>query len=185
MWHLVSITVFVWLVSGCASTPPTDWKLGGQPLATVHARWVNGELLVDMDRRGHVYVRGRHLLTLDRAGRIYDAHNEPLALLRRDGMLVGTNDMPMGWVGAGEAILPGDSHSWLILQDSGLLLRSDGDETRAFGQWLGCARAHTRQLCTLISHIIGRELLAKQGQGQGLGLMPGVGVGLGNTLFVP
>jgi hypothetical protein len=185
MWRHVSIVVLALIASGCASTPPTGWTTGGQPMVTPRERWVNVEILVDMDLRGRVFVGGRHLLTIDRAGRIYNAQNEPVALLQRDGMLIGAEDEPMGWVGAGEAIQPGDEHSWLILQEGGLLLRSDGDQARPFGQWLGCSYVHTVQTCTLVSHIIGREILAKRGEGDGLGLTPGLSIGLGTTFIAP
>lgn len=180
MWRRQTIAVFVLLASACASTPPTGWATGGQPLTAPRARWVNGELLVDLDPTGRVFVGGRHLFTVDAVGRVYDAYNQPVALLQRDGMVVGPDDLPMGWVGAGEAILPGDEHSWLVLHPSGLLIRSDGDDDKPFGQWLGCTHPHTLQTCTLLSHIIGRQLLSRGDQN--LGLMPGLGIGVGTII---
>lgn len=172
--------------SACSHTPPSGWATGGQPVVMPQARWVNGELLVDLSPDGQVFVGGQHLFTIDPSGRVYDAAHEPIALLQRDGMLFGTGDRPMGWVGAGEAILPGDEHSWLVLLPSGLLVRSDGEEEKPFGQWLGCSYQHTVQACMLVSHIVGQELMAKQGQGQSTGLLgPGLSVGVGAGFIGP
>lgn len=172
-------------VSACGATPPAGWQTGGQHLVAPRARWVNGELLVDVEPDGRVFVDGRHFFTIDASGRVYDAYNQPVALLQPDGMVIGTNDTPMGWVGAGEAILPGGEHSWLVLMPGGLLLQSDGDAHKAFGQWLGCDHARVVQLCTLVSHVIGREMLARRGDGQGFGLSPGIGLGVGAGMLMP
>ncbi len=178
------LVALVLTTAACAGAPPTGWTSGGQPMLMPHARWVNGELLVDLDPRGRVWVGGRHLFSVDASGRVYDASNAPVALLQRDGMLLGTGDTPMGWVGAGEAILPGEEHSWLRLHPSGLLIRNDGDDDTPFGQWLGCNQMHTVQTCMLVSHIIGRELMAKRGQGQSLGLFTS-GVTMGSGFITP
>jgi hypothetical protein len=139
-------------------------------------------VLVDVEPDGKVIVNQRHLLSVDATGRVYDAYNRPVALLQPDGMLIGGNDSPMGWVGAGEAILPGDDHSWLRLESGGLLIQNDGDEEKPFGQWLGCDRPQVLQLCTLVSHIVGRELRARTGSGGGFGLGSGVTMGVGTFL---
>lgn len=185
MWQSVRLVVLAIVVSACAATPPTGWMTGGQRLVAPRARWVNGDLLVDVEPDGRVFVDGRHFFTIDASGRVYDAYNHPVALLKPNGMVIGTDDTPMGWVGAGEAILPGDDHSWLRLQPGGLLMQDDGDDHKAFGQWLGCGHAHVIQLCTLVSHVIGREILARRGQGQGFGLTPGIGLGVGAGMLTP
>ncbi len=178
------VSLIVAMTAGCAGSAPTGWKDGGQPMIAPRARWVNGELLVDLDHQGRVMVSGRHTLTIDASGRVYDAQNEPLALLKRDGMLIGTGDTPMGWVGAGEAVLPGETHSWILLQPHGLMVRSDGEQQTPFGQWMGCEHLQTVQTCTLIAHILGRELLSKRGQRGSLGLFT-QGVGLGGGFIGP
>ncbi len=172
------------MLTACAASAPTGWTTGGQPLATPQARWVNGDILVDVGRDGRVLVNGGLLFTIDASGRVYDTSNQPVALLQRDGMVLGTGDTPMGWVGAGEAILPGDEHSWLVLQPDGLLVQSDGEGQRAFGQWLGCHHPAVVQTCTLVSHIVGRELKSKQGDGDGFGLSPRMTLGVG-TFITP
>ena len=124
-------------------------------------------------------------MTVDASGRVYNAYNEPIALLRADGMLFGTDDTPLGWVGHDEAILPGDEHSWLVLHRSGLLARSDGDETLPFGQWLGCNHQSTVQTCMIISHLLGREVLARRASRSGMGMTPGLSIGIGAGFIGP
>ena len=93
--------------AGCGATqPPTGWQTGGTELYVPRARWIVGDVIVDVDQEGRVLLGGKHALTIDRVGRVYDAYNQPVALLGRDGMLHGEDDEPLGWVGAGEAMLP-------------------------------------------------------------------------------
>jgi hypothetical protein len=155
------------------------WQQGGAPLTIPRARWVNGETLVDVEPDGRVLIGGKHAFTLDSAGRVYDPYNEPVALLKPDGFVFGEGDDPMGWVGANEAILPGEDYSWLVMDQAGLLLRidSDGDQ-RPFGQWMGCGGVTTVQTCMLLSHIIGQEILARR-QSQRSGPSVGIGIGVG------
>ena len=142
------------------------------------ARWVNGETLVDVDQEGKVLIGGKHALTIDRAGRVYDAYNTPVALLQPDGMIVGPDDDPLGWVGANEAILPGDSHSWLAMDRQGLLLRLDDEGSRRpFGQWMGCSSV-TLQTCMLVSHVVGQEIMERRRSRQS-GPSVGIGIGVG------
>lgn len=165
---------------GCAAKPPTGWQTGGTALSVPRARWVNGDILVDIDHEGRVLLGGKHALTVDRAGRVYDAYNEPIALLASDGYLYGEDDKPMGWVGAGEAILPGDEHSWLLFDPSGLVLRVDDDgEQRPFGQWMGCNHPQVIQTCTLVTHVIGLDILEMQRQRRRGGVGVGIGIGVG------
>ncbi len=160
---------------GCGSAPPTGWQGGGTQLVAPRARWINGDVLVDIDTEGRVLLGGKHLLTVDRVGRVYDAYNNPVALLQKDGFLIGTDDDGLGWVGAGEAIRPGDEHSWIVIGADGLVLRIDDEgEQRPFGMWMGCGSAHTLQTCALITHLIGMELRDRSRRSG-----PHVGIGFG------
>jgi len=123
----VELLALVAVLAGCASLPPSGWQHGGRQLLIVRARWVNGDALVDVDHEGRVLLNGKHVLNVDRAGRVYDAYDNPVALLQEDGYLIGPDGEPMGWVGAKQAILPGDEEGWLKLEPSGLLLRVDDD----------------------------------------------------------
>jgi hypothetical protein len=164
----------------CAAAPPTGWQAGGTQLTVPRARWVAGDVLVDIDQEGHVAWGGKHVLTVDRAGRVYDAYNNPVALLESDGMVRGEDDKPMGWVGAGEAILPGDEHSWLRFDPTGLVLRVDEDGgQRPFGQWLGCNHPQVIQTCTLVTHLLGQELRERQRNRSRVGVGIGIGIGIG------
>ncbi|MCA9619968.1 MAG: hypothetical protein KC731_13175 [Myxococcales bacterium] len=164
-------------LAGCATAPPSGWQQGGAPLVVPRARWVNGDVLVDVDTDGVVTLGGKHLLTVDRAGRVYDLENEPIALLDAKGYVHGPDDKPMGWVGAGEAVLPGGEGSWLMMDATGLVVRRSGDGDRPFGQWLGCGYAQTVQTCMLISHIVGAQILEAQRSRPRVGVGIGIGVG--------
>lgn len=159
---------------GCAATPPTGWQRGGTPLQVPAARWVNGDLAVDIDDHGRVRFNGRHVMTVDRAGRAYDPYGEPIALLRRDGLLYGPDDDPLGWVGAGEAMLPGDDERWFVLAPNGEVVRYDRGGPRPFGVWLGCRHPATMQACTLVTHLMGMELRDRERLAE-----PQVSVGIG------
>jgi hypothetical protein len=168
-------------LSACSATPPAGWQTGGAALVVPHARWVNGSDAVEIAHDGRVALNGRHIMTIDVAGRAYDPEGEPIALLRDDGMLAGEDDEPMGWVGAGEAILPGGESPWLTLQPSGEVVRSDSSgRGRPFGVWLGCDHPTTLQACTLVTHLMGMELRQREhtaGVSVGVGIGVGVGVG--------
>jgi hypothetical protein len=160
---------------GCSTLPPTGWETGGTQLTVPRARWINGNVLVDVDEEGRVLLNGKHVLNVDRAGRVYDAYNSPVALLKKDGYLLGTDDDGLGWVGGGEAIRPGEDHSWIVIGDDGLVLRVDDEgEQRPFGMWLGCGQAQTMQTCALVTHIIGMDLRERSGRSG-----PSVGIGIG------
>jgi hypothetical protein len=164
-------------LAACSVTPPPGWQEGGRALAVTPVRWVNGDVIVDVDQHGRVLVNGHHLFGIDRAGRLYDAYNEPVALLDEQGYVTGNDDEPLGWVGATETILPGDEHSWLMIEASGLLMRYDrADEARPFGMWLGCD-GPTLQTCMLVSHVVGREIRAAE-RSRRPGMFIGVGVGV-------
>ena len=183
MWPLCAAILGASLIFfvGCGpAKPPTGWQTGGTELYVPRARWIVGDVIVDVDHEGRVLIGGKHALTIDRAGRVYDAYNQPVALLGRDGMLTGADDEPMGWVGAGEAMLPGDDHSWLQLDHTGLLLRLDNDgDSRPFGQWVGCNHPSVVQACTLVSHVVGQEIQRLRDQPRsrfGIGIGVGIGV---------
>lgn len=178
----VTLGVSLLALGACgAAQPPTGWQTGGTELYVPRARWIVGDVIVDVDPEGRVLLGGKHALTVDRVGRVYDAYNQPVALLGSDGMLYGEDDEPMGWVGAGEAMLAGDAHSWLQLDHTGLLLRVDDDgDARPFGQWMGCNHPSVIQACTLVSHVVGPEIVRLQSQPRsrfGIGIGVGVGVG--------
>ena len=179
MFHVLSRAVCALTLSallvGCSTLPPTGWETGGTQLVVPRARWINGNILVDVDQDGRVMLNGKHLLNVDRAGRVYDAYNSPVALLQKDGYLIGTDDDGLGWVGAGEAIRPGEEHSWIVIGEDGLVLRinEDGDQ-HPFGMWLGCGHAQTMQTCALITHLIGMDLRERSSRSG-----PSVGIGIG------
>jgi hypothetical protein len=175
-WWVVAV-----LASGCTALPPTGWNTGGAELVIPRARWVYGDVAIELDHDGHVYVLGEHVLTVDRAGRAYDARNVPVGLLRPDGYLLGPDDERLGWVGAGQATTA-EGEPWLFVLPSGEVKRIVDGVERPFGVWLGCQAPTTVQACTLVTHIVGLELLARQREpepGIGFGLGIGVGVGVG------
>ena len=180
----LSWVVFLVGSSGCAAAPPKGWQQGGAELMIPRARWFNGDAVVDVDQDGRVVLNGKHVLNVDRAGRAYDPYDTPVALLGDDGHLVGPDDEPMGWVGAGEAILPGDEEPWIAVLPSGEVVRytEDGDPV-PFGLWVGCNQIpHTLQACTLVSHLVGihiREMRKRRRGGVSFGVGFGVGVGFG------
>ena len=139
------------------------------------ARWVNGDVAVDIHHDGKVLVNGAHALNIDRAGRVFDLENEPIAVLQTDGLLWGTGEEPMGWVGAGEAMLPGGTGPWLSLTPSGEVVRHDRGN-RPFGLWRGCESQSVIQACTLVTHLIGQKLVERS---NGPRMSVGVGVGVG------
>jgi hypothetical protein len=178
MKNLIVLLTLSFCLAACSTTPPVGWQAGGAPLVIPRARWVNGETLIDVDAEGVVLMGGRHVLTIDRAGRIYDDYNNPVALLQKDGFLLGTDDDPMGWVGGNEAILPGDEYSWLSMDQQGLLLRMDDEgEQRPFGQWMGCQQV-TQQTCMLVSHVVGQRIMARR-RSRRSGPSVGIGIGVG------
>jgi len=173
------IVVQLALMCGCAANPPSGWQRGGARLAIPRARWIAGELAVDLAANGHVRVAGQHRFTVDAAGRIYDPDSVPIALLGDDGQLRGIDDRLLGWVGAQQSNLPSSERPWLQLGPSGELARVDGNgQRRPFGVWLGCTHVgYTMQTCLLVSHLIALELRRSSG--------PAVGFGFGFGAMVP
>jgi hypothetical protein len=163
----------------CAAKPPTGWKEGGAAVLVPRARWVFGELAVDLGHDGKVHFNGRHRWTIDRAGRIYDEEGQPLALLGKDGVLVGPDDETIGWVGAAESRLPGQNEGWLTLGMTGELVRHEEEGSRPFGVWMGCtAMPQTAQICTLVSHLVALRLREAARE-------PDVSFGVGVGVSVP
>ncbi len=166
------------LVSACAATPPAHWAQGGTALDLPHARWTRGDAIIDVMPDGKVYVDGEHELSIDRGGRVFDPSAEPIALLEPDGRLVGNDDTPLGLVGAMHASLPGQANAWLTVLEHGEVVRYDDEgERHGFGIWAGCdGSARTHQTCTLVSHLLGLRVLARESRGR---VSIGVGVGVG------
>ncbi len=153
------------LLSGCATTPPTGWKQGGTKLYIPRARWVYGAQTVELAQNGRVIVSGDHWLTIDRAGRAYDPNNIPVALLRPDGLLYGSGDQPLGWVGAGETMQPGGRTRWLTFMPSGEVMQKEDGEAKSFGVWMGCNQVpYTLQACALVTHLLARAWWQLQGR---------------------
>jgi hypothetical protein len=180
MRRLASALPLLWL-SACAATPPANWATGGAMLDIPRARWVYGDLTVDVLPDGRIFLNGEHELNVDRGGRVFDVQSEPMALLEPDGKLLGPDDALLGYVGELHASLPGDETAWLTVTLSGEVLRylDDGDRA-SFGVWMGCnisPRAH--QTCTLVTHLLGNRLREiEQARMNGSMLGRGMGVGL-------
>ena len=170
------------LLSGCASTPPSGWQQGGATLVIPRARWVYGDISLEVAQNGRVIVSGDHWLTIDRAGRAFDPDNEPVALLRQDGMLVGPDDRRLGWVGAGETIRPGQGRRWITFRPNGEVLKFDGDQQRPYGVWFGCNQVpYTLQACALLTHLMAQSWWRFQPSGQRRSL----GTSFGPSLITP
>jgi hypothetical protein len=177
-------------IAGCAPKPPANWAQGGSPLDIPHARWVRGDASVEIAGDGRILVNGEHQLTIDRAGRIVDLEARPVALIERDGRLIGPDDKPLGMAGVWTASLPGETQAWLSLLPSGEVIRYGEDGARtSMGAWVGncMASAPAHQTCMIVSHLLGMKLKDERpynpgyvpGMTPGMGGMGGVGVGVG------
>jgi hypothetical protein len=178
------------LITGCAANPPAHWAEGGSPLDIPRARWVRGDASVEIVGDGRVLVNGEHKLTIDRAGRIVDADANPVALIERDGRLIGPGDKPLGVAGVWSASLPGESIAWLAVLPSGEVVRYGDEGVRSsMGAWVGncMASAPAHQTCMIVSHLLGMKLKDERpynpgyvpGMTPGMGGMGGVGLGVG------
>ncbi|MBI4700070.1 MAG: hypothetical protein HY744_02710 [Deltaproteobacteria bacterium] len=142
------------LCASCAARPPAHWQGGGTEVDIPRARWLRGDLVVDVVPEGRVLVGGMHVLSLDRAGRVFDLDADPVALLEVDGSVTGPDDEPLGKVGWGTAARAGEQMAWLVLNDSGEVLRIDEDgAAHSFGIWSGCGEPRSRVVCTLLTHL--------------------------------
>lgn len=176
----LALTIPIALLAACSATPPANWAQGGTQLDIPRARWVWGEVTVDVAPDGKVFLNGEHELNVDRGGRVFDIDGQAVALLEPDGTLVGPDDEPLGMVGALHASLPDESNAWLSVTESGEVIRYDDEgERSSFGVWLGCNRTpRAHQTCTLLSHLLGMRLRDSQRR-QGGGFSMGVGIGVG------
>jgi hypothetical protein len=165
------------LLAACTPPPPARWAEGGAPLDLPRARWVRGDLTVDLMADGRVLVNGEQELALDRAGRVATPEGESVAVLEKDGRLVGNDDQPLGHVGLVHATLPDRAQAWLSVTDSGEVVRYGADgERQGFGAWMGCdVTPRSRQACTLVSHLVGLRLVAREREA---GVSVGVGFGV-------
>ncbi|WP_437998018.1 hypothetical protein WMF26_46825 [Sorangium sp. So ce185] len=179
----LALVVPLSLLAACTATPPANWARGGALLDIPRARWVHGNLAVDVLPDGKILVNGEHQLNVDRGGRVFGLEAEPLALLEPDGRVIGPNDDPLGQIGVLHASLPGEATAWLTVAQSGAVIRYvEEGEREPFGVWLGCGvtpRAH--QTCTLVTHLLGLRIrkLERQTTTEPVGLGFGSGLGLG------
>lgn len=176
---LLVVAVSASLLSACGATPPAHWAQGGAIVQIPHARWVRGDMTIELLPSGKVVINGEHELSIDRGGRVFDTDAQPVALLEPDGRLVGPDDVPLGFVGSETAALPGERSAWLALLPSGELVRFDGEGARAsLGAWLGGCNAtpRARQACVLVSHLVAMRLRDKPANG---GVSVGIGIGVG------
>jgi len=178
------------LFAGCTPQAPANWAQGGSPLDIPSARWVRGDASIEIAQDGRVLVNGEHQLTIDRGGRIIDTDAHPVALVLRDGTLLGPDDKPLGMAGVWSASLPGESIAWLSLLASGEVVRYGDDGVRSsMGAWVGncMASASAHQTCMIVSHLLGMKIKDARPYAPGTtpGLTPGGvgGVGLGVGLF--
>jgi hypothetical protein len=172
---------FALVLTACTATPPANWAKGGAVLELPRARWVRGDVIVDLVPEGQILVNGEPYFTLDRAGRIADLDGEPVALLEADGRVTGADDTPMGMVGWMNAALADQSTAWLSIQPSGQVVRYDDEgEAVVYGVWMGCgASPRTHQACTYVTHVLAQKLRTEEPRS---GVSIGIGVGVGVPL---
>ncbi len=143
---------------GCAGRgrPPLGWQLGGAPLTVPRATWNAGWTSVELLTDGRVIVNGIDWFVVDGAGRIVDEDGQPVAMLQRDGRLLGGDDEDLGFVGVAAASAPGSKHATMAIAPNGDVLRYDDDgEVGTAGAWSGCGHyAQTLQVCMLVTHLV-------------------------------
>jgi hypothetical protein len=165
----------------CAAQPPAHWAPGGAPLDIPRARWERGDDTADLMPDGRVLVDGSLAFSIDRAGRVFEPDNTPIALLERDGRLIGKDDVVLGVIGVHNASLPGQAQAWLTVGDRGEVVMYDEDgERKSAGVWTGCGRAV--RTCTLVTHVIAMATARHRGN-VGMGFGAGMGAGFGVVLF--
>ncbi|MEZ4297672.1 MAG: hypothetical protein R3B70_22115 [Polyangiaceae bacterium] len=117
--------------AGCASTvPPPGWQQGGAMLWVPNAAWRAGSMNVDLLGDGQVVMNGTARFRIDAAGRVMDADGDPVALLRRDGKLVGNEGEELGTVGPTTAAVPGAPYASLGILPSGQVVRFEENGAR-------------------------------------------------------
>src|SRR5258708_10173231 len=154
MWRPMTLFVAIALpVASCGSRPPANWAAGGAATEVPRAHWERGDNPVDVLADGRVLVDGDVWFRIDRAGRVYDAEGEPLAVLQRDGQLLGSDDTSLGTIGVYNAALPGSKFASVTVAQGGGVVHYDGDgDPHADGGWAGCGAA--ARTCTLVTHVV-------------------------------
>lgn len=132
---------------------------------------------MDLLPDGRVLFDGEPRWTIDKKGRVLDKSGDPMALLRPDGVLTGTEEVGLGVVGTQTASAPGATTAWLMLRPNGNVVVFD-QEGMAFdaGSWQGCDGPVART-CLLINHLT--RLAASSGPRSGVGVGVGFGIGFG------
>jgi hypothetical protein len=181
------LVVLAALVAGCVSAvPPPGWQQGGAPLLVARATWNAGATSVEIAQNGHVFVNDREVFTVDGAGRVFDADSQPIALLRRDGRLVGSGNEDWGAVGPTSAAAPGARYASLAIAPSGQVLQlEDNGDTEPAGAWFGCGLyAQSLQTCMLVTYLVSTRFRPLEPINRyrtspfGTPLSPGLGVGI-------
>lgn len=172
---LIGLALLGVSAAGCHSRPPPSWAQGGSGTALGRARWERGGDTVDLLPDGRVLVDGDAVWTIDAAGRVTDYDREPYAVLFADGRLIGTDDQPLGVVGAMNASPAGSGAAWLTVAPSGEVILYDPEGARAMGgAWSGCQGPIART-CTLVTHlVVSRDVARRPRVGIGFGI--GIGV---------
>jgi hypothetical protein len=172
---IAAVALLASAAAGCTTHPPPNWAQGGSGTALGRARWERGGDTIDLLPDGRVLVDGDALWTIDAAGRITDEGRAPYAVLFADGRLIGTDDQPLGVVGAMNASPPGSGAAWLTVAPSGEVILYDPEGARAMGgAWSGCQGPISRT-CTLVTHlVVTRDVQRRPRVGIGFG----VGIGI-------
>lgn len=170
-------------LAGCTPSAPPRWAEGGAPLLIAPAQWQRGGAdPIEIRADGRVLEGGTVVFVIDRVGRVANEDYDAYAMLLPDGRLVGTDDIPLGYVGVNNATPPMAKQAWLSLQPDGSVVfyQANGDRV-PLGKWTGCDGA-SRRTCTLVSQIVTeRNLRAVPSYGPygPYGPRFGVGVGVG------
>jgi hypothetical protein len=164
-------------LASCTPDPPPNWQSGGARLFIAHAYWERGEHeLIEIKDNGEVYEDEDLAYVVDQAGRVVTDDHEPRAILLPDGLVLGTNDEPLGRVGLQNASPPDRHHAWLRIQPNGRVYFYDQDGEEQFGgTWRGCGGPMART-CTYITHMF---VLRSYSRGRRSGPSFGNGIGVG------
>jgi hypothetical protein len=170
----------------CAPSAPPRWAEGGAPLLLAPAKWQrSGADPVEIQADGRVLEGGNVIYVIDRVGRVTDEDYDAYAVLLPDGRVVGTDDVPLGYVGVSNATPPTAKQAWLSLQpDGSVVFYQPTGERVPLGKWTGCNGAN-RRTCTLVTQIITERNLrvipsyGPYGPHAPYGPRFGVGVGVG------
>lgn len=177
MKRLVLIACALFAVH-CTPDPPPNWQSGGAPLFIARAYWERGEHdLIEIRDNGEVYEDDDLAFVVDKAGRVVNDDYEPRAIMLPDGIVVGTDDQPLGRVGVQNASPPDRHYAWLRIMPDGKVLFYDRDGEEHFGGvWRGCGGPMART-CTLVTHMfVLRSYRSERRSG------PSFGIGIGIPL---